>query len=62
MRCQQCNKKIGMLGIECKCKNVYCSGCRYAENHDCKFDYVNEERKILEKNNPPIKSEKITKI
>jgi hypothetical protein len=27
-RCFDCNKKVGLLGIECKCSYVYCNAHR----------------------------------
>jgi hypothetical protein len=38
-RCFDCNKKLGLLGIECKCGYVYCSGHRLPENHKCDYDH-----------------------
>ena len=38
-RCFDCNKKVGLLGMECKCGYVYCSGHRLPENHKCDFDH-----------------------
>lgn len=38
-RCFTCNKKVGLLGIECKCTFVFCNGHRMPENHQCDFDH-----------------------
>lgn len=38
-RCFDCNKKLGLLGIECKCGYVYCGGHRLPEKHGCEFDH-----------------------
>lgn len=38
-RCFNCNKKTGLLGIECKCGYVYCNAHRLPENHSCCFDH-----------------------
>jgi AN1-type zinc finger protein 5/6 len=27
-RCEQCNKKVGLLGFECKCGKYFCAGHR----------------------------------
>lgn len=61
-RCQQCQKKVGLLGFECKCKKTYCSRCRYAEQHKCPYDYIAEHRAELIKANPKVCAEKITSI
>jgi predicted nucleic acid binding AN1-type Zn finger protein len=38
-RCFDCNKKVGLLGTECKCSYVFCNSHRLPENHKCSFDY-----------------------
>lgn len=48
-RCLICNKKIGLVGFQCKCNNYYCIQHRYADRHDCKFDYKEFNKKLLEK-------------
>lgn len=35
---------------------------RYAEAHDCKFDYKSAGRQQLAKNNPLVKAAKIDKL
>lgn len=48
-RCFDCRKKLGLLGIECKCGYFYCSGHRLPENHKCGFDYNAEGKEQLRK-------------
>lgn len=45
-----CTKKIKLTDWACKCGNTYCSKHRYAQDHNCKFDYKNEfnKDKIIE--------------
>jgi hypothetical protein len=64
MNCFVCKKKVGLLGFDCKCDKdkKFCSSHRYAEQHNCTFDYRAANKEILMKNNPIIVSEKITKI
>ncbi len=38
-RCDHCNKKIGILGIKCRCGKTCCSSHVTAETHGCTFDY-----------------------
>lgn len=61
-RCFACRKKVGLTGFECRCGYVFCSVHRYADQHDCDFDYQMEGRKILEKNNPLVVASKVDKI
>ncbi|KAG5189923.1 hypothetical protein JKP88DRAFT_232870 [Tribonema minus] len=48
-RCFKCNKKVGLTGIECRCKLVFCGLHRYPESHDCGFDFKASDRLALEK-------------
>ena len=44
-KCFHCGKKIGVIKFECKCSTLkLCSKCRLPENHNCQFDYVNENK------------------
>lgn len=39
-----------------------CIGCRHPDKHSCKFDFMTDDKKRLEKENPVISGEKIQKI
>lgn len=62
IRCAVCKKKINMTYIQCKCGGYYCGKHRYANEHNCQYDYkkVNEEQ--IRKNNPEITKEKFERI
>ncbi|KFB45361.1 AGAP001757-PA-like protein [Anopheles sinensis] len=63
LRCAQCNKKLGMVMImKCHCEKVFCAQHRYAEAHNCSYDFRLEGRKVLEKNNPLVVADKLPKI
>lgn len=64
MRCAfaDCKKKIKLVHIKCKCDKVFCDKHRLPETHKCTYDYKNEGRKILKKNNPVIINKKIISI
>lgn len=51
-RCWECRKKVGLTALECRCGYVYCTLHRYAEQHQCTFDYKTAERAELAKRNP----------
>ncbi|OQR99893.1 hypothetical protein ACHHYP_03983 [Achlya hypogyna] len=51
-RCWDCKKKVGLTGIECRCGYVYCSNHRFADQHNCTFDYKAADRAELAKRNP----------
>jgi len=50
-RCAECNKKVGLTGIECRCGSVYCGSHRMAEKHACTFDFKEFGRQHIEKAN-----------
>jgi hypothetical protein len=61
-RCTNCNKKTGLIPFSCKCGNDFCIKCRYAETHNCTYDWKTEARKKLEKDNPQIIAKKVENI
>jgi len=61
-RCSECRKKLGIVPFECKCKLLYCNKHRYAEDHNCSYDYKAAYKKIFKKNNPKVVAEKIIRI
>ncbi|XP_050917135.1 zinc finger A20 and AN1 domain-containing stress-associated protein 6-like [Lathyrus oleraceus] len=58
-RCKSCNKKVGLLGFNCRCGNVFCKMHRYPEEHACKVDLKKIGRQILDKQNPLCVSDKL---
>ena len=62
VRCHKCNKKLGLLGIQCSCKSFFCSSCRYAEQHNCPFDYKTLGKEQIRLENPLIVSVKLEKM
>ncbi|KAG6788418.1 hypothetical protein POTOM_004484 [Populus tomentosa] len=58
-RCFSCNKKVGLTGFMCKCGGTYCGTHRYAENHECSFDFKGAGRNAIAKANPVIKADKV---
>lgn len=61
-RCQQCRKKVGLTGFKCKCGMLFCGQHRYAEAHNCTFDYKSVERERLAANNPLVQASKVQRI
>uniref|UniRef100_A0A3B1ISW7 Zinc finger, AN1-type domain 4 n=1 Tax=Astyanax mexicanus TaxID=7994 RepID=A0A3B1ISW7_ASTMX len=61
--CFLCGKKTGLAtSYECRCGNNFCSTHRYAETHDCTYDYKNAGRRFLQESNPIISAPKLPKI
>ena len=61
-RCMSCNRKIGLTGFQCKCKNYFCTEHRYSDRHDCTFDYKQFGKELLSKTNPSVIPSKIDSI
>lgn len=61
-RCYKCNKKVGIYGFSCRCGFNFCSSHRYADTHDCTFDYKTFEREQLRKTNQAVVADKIQRI
>jgi len=61
-KCFFCNKKIGMMGFDCKCNKVFCIKCRYPEVHNCTFNHKDNERDILKNKLIKVVGEKVEKI
>eukprot|EP00326_Haptolina_ericina_P024233 CAMPEP_0181199372 /NCGR_PEP_ID=MMETSP1096-20121128/17136_1 /TAXON_ID=156174 ORGANISM="Chrysochromulina ericina, Strain CCMP281" /NCGR_SAMPLE_ID=MMETSP1096 /ASSEMBLY_ACC=CAM_ASM_000453 /LENGTH=191 /DNA_ID=CAMNT_0023289539 /DNA_START=264 /DNA_END=839 /DNA_ORIENTATION=+ len=58
-RCWSCNKKIGLLGFQCKCEYFFCSEHRYSDRHECMFDFKAQGKQLLTKANPTIAPSKL---
>ncbi|WVZ13370.1 hypothetical protein V8G54_010936 [Vigna mungo] len=58
-RCKSCNKKIGLLGFQCRCGDVFCGTHRYPEMHSCEIDFKKIGREVLIQQNPLCKADKL---
>ena len=47
---EDCNKKLKLidLSMKCKCNNYYCELHRHPENHNCTYDYRQENMNKVE--------------
>jgi len=61
-RCWTCNRKIGLLGFQCKCEYFFCAEHRYSDRHECAFDYKAQGKQQLTKANPTIAPSKMEEI
>lgn len=62
-RCAQCNKKLGIIMVmKCHCEKIFCAKHRYAEAHNCSFDFKKDGQKTIAKENPLVVATKLTKI
>lgn len=54
-KCSKCSKKLRISnGFKCKCNLYFCLQHRYAESHNCSFDYRTYGQLLLTKDNPII--------
>lgn len=61
--CFLCGKKTGLAtSYECRCGHNFCATHRYAETHDCTYDYKSAGRRFLQETNPLISAPKLPKI
>jgi hypothetical protein len=69
-RCFSCNKKVGLLGFDCKCGFVFCSAHRHASSggkdessgHNCTFGWQDFDRKILANSMEVVAPQKLEKL
>ncbi|XP_067828806.1 AN1-type zinc finger protein 4 isoform X2 [Heptranchias perlo] len=61
--CFLCGKKTGLAtSYECRCGNNFCATHRYAETHECTYDYKTAGRRYLQETNPVVSAPKLPKI
>ncbi|KAM9810009.1 AN1-type zinc finger protein 4 isoform 1-T2 [Syngnathus typhle] len=61
--CFLCGKKTGLASsYECRCGSNFCATHRYAETHDCSYDYKGTGRRFLQDANPLVSAPKLPKI
>jgi len=60
-RCQHCNKRLKLLEENlCKCNKFFCPKHRLCHSHDC--EYIQNNKKKIEMENPKVEMEKVEKI
>lgn len=57
-KCFECNKKVGLLGLECRCGYTFCTTHRLPEDHRCDFDHIgySKERALKEQEQKRLKA------
>ena len=62
-RCAKCGKRLGLTEqYRCRCGDQYCTRHRYAEEHDCSYDYQSENKAKLRNQNHNLQPPKLPKI
>lgn len=63
LRCAECNKKLGVIMVmKCHCEKLFCAQHRYAEAHNCSYNFKSEGKEILARENPQVIAQKLPKI
>jgi hypothetical protein len=57
--CEQCKKKVGLLGIVCRCGKTTCITHSAAEEHSCNFDYKADGLKYLSTTMVTVRADRI---
>ncbi|KAL0304167.1 UNVERIFIED_CONTAM: Zinc finger A20 and AN1 domain-containing stress-associated protein 7 [Sesamum radiatum] len=58
-RCRSCSKRVGVMGFECRCGEIFCGAHRHPEAHAREFDFKSAGRLALMKQNPVCKADKL---
>ena len=62
-RCFVCSKKLRLAQMfSCRCEYTFCSDHRFADKHECSFDYRAHASSELLKKNPVVAGSKLDKI
>ncbi|CAK4644351.1 unnamed protein product [Aphanomyces euteiches] len=61
-RCWTCKQKIALSAVTCRCGYTFCNRHRYAEEHNCVFDFKNVAKRKLEEENPRVVPLKVARI
>jgi len=61
IKCNKCKKNI-LISFECKCNSIFCINHKNPELHNCTFNFKENGKNELIKNNPKITFTKVIKI
>lgn len=61
-RCNNCNKKAGLIVFDCRCEGTFCRKCSFPEVHKCDFDIKLHQKNLLKQSLVKVSSQKIEKI
>ncbi|KAJ2841587.1 hypothetical protein J3B02_005843 [Coemansia erecta] len=56
-RCFECRARVPLVKQttnKCRCGYVFCDSHRFYDQHNCEFDFISSDRKVLEKRNPKL--------
>tara|TARA_Y100000590_G_C15708901_1_gene1009626 strand:+ start:2429 stop:2683 length:255 start_codon:yes stop_codon:yes gene_type:complete len=53
-KCYECKCKLKLIVFTCKCGHIFCQKHLGAHSHNCTYDYKNEKKEKIEKENPKL--------
>jgi len=57
-----CSQKLTLTSMPCKCEKTYCSKHRHSEDHDCKYDYKQNQKELLSSQMVKVVGNKVDKV
>ncbi|TMW65565.1 hypothetical protein Poli38472_008207 [Pythium oligandrum] len=61
-RCWECKAKVPLTAVTCRCDYTFCNKHRYAEEHNCRFNFKTAGKRKLEEENPRVVPAKVARI
>lgn len=61
-RCLHCNKKLGLILFSCKCGGNFCAEHRLSDDHQCEYDFKEENKRKLSQELVRVVGEKLDKL
>jgi AN1-type zinc finger and ubiquitin domain-containing protein 1 len=58
----ECNKKLKLTDLSCRCCERFCLSHRLPETHNCIYDYKTPGKELLNKQNQPCVAKKMISI
>jgi hypothetical protein len=58
--CEVCKKKLGLFTNICRCGMIICDAHKH--NHECSYDYFDQQQKKLTQDNPVVRSDKFQRM
>ena len=53
---------LSSAGFECRCEGLFCSKHRFADQHECNFDFKTHDREVLAAANPTVAPPKLNAL
>lgn len=58
-RCGSCRKKLGIMGIVCRCGVAFCDRHHAPGDHECSYDHRTRHKEVLSKSNIAVKADSL---